>query len=73
MNRTRNADRAARTRETFVYSIVKITSANDYQTYMADTFFYEIHEARKGMWAISPIVISAADWLSKQTPITWGV
>ena len=72
MNRTRNADRAASTRETFVYSIVKITSANDYQTYMADTFFYEIHEAY-GMWAISPIVISAADWLSRQTPITWGV
>ena len=33
MNRTRNADHAARTRERFVYSIVKITRLYDYQTW----------------------------------------
>ena len=33
VNRARNADNAARTRERFVYSIVKITRLYDYQTW----------------------------------------
>ena len=34
--------------------------------------FWEIHEVRKGLWAFfSWFCFSGADWLSKQTPITW--
>ena len=39
MNRPRNADHAARTRERFVYSLVKITRLYDYQTWQ--THFFE--------------------------------
>ena len=45
VNRARNADHAARTCESFVYSVVKITRLYDYQTWQTD------HEMRKGMWA----------------------
>ena len=49
--RTRDAEHAARTYESFVYSIVKITN-------MTDTFCccWEIYEVRKGLWAFFLIV-----------------
>ena len=31
--------------------------------------FGEIHEVRKGLWAF--FLDCAADWLGRQTPITW--
>ena len=66
----RNVDQAARTRERFVYSIVKVTRVYDYQTWQ--TFCWEIHEVRKGMWAfLSWLYFSDADWLGGQAPITW--
>ena len=38
---------------------------------MADTFFEEIHEMRKGLWAFSSRWCSLdADWLRSQVPIT---
>ena len=45
MNTAKDADLAARTREQFVYSIVKITRLYDRH------IFGEIHEVRKGLWA----------------------
>ena len=40
---------------------------------MADTFL-EIQEVRKGLWAfVSWLCFSGADWLVRQTPITWLV
>ena len=60
VNRTRNANHAARTRERFVYSIVRITR-----------LMIIIHEARKGIWAFFlDRVFLVADWLGRQTPIT---
>ena len=39
---------------------------------MADIFFLEIHEVRKGLWAfVSWLCFPYADWLSRQTRITW--
>ena len=49
-----------------VYSVVK-RRLYDYQTWQ--TSFLEIHEVRKGMWAFLPF--DCADWLGRQTPITW--
>ena len=61
MNRARNADHAAIKCERIVYSIVKITRLYDYQTWQ--TFFWEIHELRKGFWVFSWLCFSDADWL----------
>ena len=68
VNRARNADHAVRTCERFVYSTVKITRSYDYQTW-ADTFFWEIHEVRKGMWAFCfyCLIVLFSCWLAGQT------
>ena len=42
-------ERSRRTCEKFTYSVVKITSFSDYQTW--PTHFWEINEVRKGLWA----------------------
>ena len=73
VNSARNADHAVRTCEKFVYSIVKITRLNDYHT-SRPTHFEEIYAVRKGMWVfISWLCFADADWLSRQTPVTWFV
>ena len=64
VNRARNADHAARTCERFVYSIVKITRLYDYQTWQ--TRFW-----RNLLELFSWLCFSDADWLRRQTPITW--
>ena len=39
---------------------------------MADTFVWEMHQVRKGLWALfSWLCFTCADWLGRQTPITW--
>ena len=38
---------------------------------MTDTFVWEIHEVRKGVVCFSWLCFSDADWLGRQTPITW--
>ena len=58
------ADQAARTCDRFVYSIHKITC-------MTDTCF-EKFTVRKGLWAFSCLGFSDADWLGRQTLITWS-
>ena len=50
VNRARNADQAARTCETFVYSIVKITRLLNIIKH-GRHIFREIHAVRKGLWA----------------------
>ena len=52
----------------FFKILVKITRLYDYQT--RQTHFGEIHEVRKGMW-VSWLCFSGADWLDRQTVITW--
>ena len=43
-------------------------------TNMADTFFWEIPEMRKGLWAFfSRLCFSDADWLGKQALVTWTI
>ena len=68
VNRARTADHAARTREKFVYSVVKVT-----RLYQPTPFFLEIHEVRKDLWAffLDCTSVSSADWLGRHTPITW--
>ena len=67
MNRTRNADHAARTCERFVYSIVKITRLYDYQTWQTRGEM----GAQRFVGFFLSMCFSAADWLGRQTSITW--
>ena len=62
MNRARNADHAAGTHERFAYSRVKIVWLSN----MADTFLWEIHEVRKGMWVFF-LGCAFGCWLAEQT------
>ena len=39
----------------------------DYQTW--ETFFLDIYDVRKGLWAF---FLDCADWLGRQTLITWS-
>ena len=60
-----SADLAARTFESFVYSIVKITRSYEYQTDDAFT------RGAKGVGFYFLDSFSNADWLGRQTPIVW--
>ena len=71
-NRARNADQAARTCEKFADFMVRIIRLYYYQN-MVDTFVWEIHEVRKGTWFFSWLCCTGADWLVRQTPITWVI
>ena len=70
VNRARNADHTARACEMFVYSIVKITRLYDYQTWQ--TLFEKFTRCAKvcGLY-FSSFCFSGADWLGRQSPITW--
>ena len=58
-------------RKVSVYSTLKITRLYDYITHHRH-IFKETHEVRKGLWAFfSWLCFWDADWLSKQTLITW--
>ena len=69
VNRIRYADHATRTRERFVYSIVTITRVYDYQT--GQIFFEKFTRCAKVCGLFSWLCFSNADWLSRQTLITW--
>ena len=73
VNRARNADHAVKTCERFVYSIVKITRLYVYQTCMADTFFSNSRGVQRFVGFFSWLCFLDADWLGRQTPITWYV
>ena len=69
--RARHVDHTATTCDMFVYSIVKITRLHDYQTWPTHNCFRN-SRVRKGFWAFSFLMFfSDADWLSRQTLITW--
>ena len=56
MNRTQNADHAARTYESFVYSTVKITRLYDYKTGFDLNFLFH--------WPAGPVI--SAHWWSTE-------
>ena len=69
VNRARNTI-GARTCESFVYSIGKITRV--WLSNMADICFEKFMRCAKGLWAFcSWLCFPDADWLGRQTPIIW--
>ena len=62
----RNADQAARTRERFVYSIVKVK-----ECMIIRHFVEKFTRCAKVSGLFSWLYFSDADWLGRQTPITW--
>ena len=70
MNGARNADHAERVRERFAYSIVKITRLYDYQTWRKH-YLISSWGAQRFVGLFSWLCVSDADWLGRQTPITW--
>ena len=73
-NRARNADHAARTFQSFVYFIVTITRLYDYQALQTHLIFEKFLRCAKvcGLF-FSWLSFLGADWLGRQTPITWIV
>ena len=69
MNKARNTDHVARTYAMFIYSIVKITRLYDYQTWQ--THLLRNVRCAKVCGVFSWLFFSVADWLGRQTPITW--
>ena len=65
VNRTRNADHAARTCERFVYINNSQNNKIVWLSNMAD-IYWEIHEVRKGMWAFF------LDCALRALPIGWA-
>ena len=71
VNRARNADHAASTCKRFVYSVVKITRLYGYQTWQIHFFFEKFTRCAKVCGLFSWFYFSGADWLGKQTAVTW--
>ena len=65
----RNTDHAARGCWKSVYSVVKITRL--WLSNMTDTCFKNLRNAQRLMGFFTWLCFSDADWLSRQTPITW--
>ena len=70
VNRARNADQAARTCERFVYSIVTVTRFLDYEAW--HICLRNSQGAQRYMGFFSSLCFSDADWLDRQTLITWS-